>query len=353
MLWMFLLSSALVVYFYLFAMLFILWSAYLLKLLITKQRSAASIIGLVAVSMVVSFLVMWVSGYFVIESSNSPAGGFGYFSMNISAPFNPAPYNSFFLKAKPLGDIGQFEGFNYLGVGMLFLFFIGCCCFIANRPPIGKKNLPLLITALILSLWALSNRISVYDVSLVEFRLPLIIDGVLNITRSSGRMFWPVYYLIVFFSITTVVKFFSPTKSALLLSLCLIIQCLDLLPLFSNANLGNRVWESPLQSVQWEHIIEKKKHVALVPAINDGDAYIPFALLAADHQATINSGRLARWDYIKRMDYINRAFNNFKSGRLDEDTLYILRNDVPCELPFPEKFLCDELDGVRIVFKSK
>jgi Family of unknown function (DUF6311) len=64
--------------------------------------------------------LVWAAGFFDISSGHG-AGGFGFYRMNLLAPFNPLDW-SYVLR--PLSNPpGQYEGFNYFGLGGLLLPF--------------------------------------------------------------------------------------------------------------------------------------------------------------------------------------------------------------------------------------
>ena len=176
-------------------------------------------------------------------TSGDSREGFGFYSMNLNAPVNPSsPFGyqwSRFLQPLPQGA-GQYEGFNYLGVGILLLVVV---CFIwmsfkALRTPEKSlatlkkwmgKNALLLLALLFLFLFALSNTISLGEASLV-IPLPKKLLELCGIFRSSGRMFYAVWYLLLLWGLFTLSRLASPRWSTILLALFAAIQLLDLSP---------------------------------------------------------------------------------------------------------------------------
>src|SRR5262249_48903744 len=50
--------------------------------------------------------------------------GFDFYSMNLLSPINPAPFRSIALPSLPFATAGQYEGYNYLGLGIIGLLVL-------------------------------------------------------------------------------------------------------------------------------------------------------------------------------------------------------------------------------------
>ena len=125
-------------------------------------------------------------------------GGYGFYSMNLASPFWPV-HSTLFPSVSPSlveATGGQYEGYQYLGAGVLLVLGM----LLLSRPGIRllkqlpKQHAGLLLACLALTLIAASNRIYFLHVPvlLTHFRVP----GAEQM-RSSGRMFWPVAYLMM------------------------------------------------------------------------------------------------------------------------------------------------------------
>ena len=77
--------------------------------------------------MIAGFLwcCVMVLGYFGLQSQglSGEGGGWRLYSMNVNSLFNPASIGSFFLKDLSLPE-GQYEGFQYLGFGIILAFIL-------------------------------------------------------------------------------------------------------------------------------------------------------------------------------------------------------------------------------------
>lgn len=349
--WIILLVIAVMVHFYLFIMVYFILSAYLLKLIIKRnEKGYFSIIKFFLTTIVTVLISMWLIGYFILGISNGEGFGLGYYSMNLLAPINPTFYTHF-LKKFPLATQGQYEGFNYLGFGLLLLILISIYeLFRQKKFLITKTNLPLIIIALILFTISISNKITLSNRVLYSFTYPDFINSLLSIIRATGRMFWPITYMLILGSITVLIR--NNTSKRVILLLCIFVsfQLLDLYPWYETFNLDKDVWISPLQSPLWDRMMEKCDHIVLIPATKNQDDCVPFALLAAKHKKTINVGSVARINKKNRKIYVQNLRLKFKKRELSNNTLYIILQGKYLYKPkTSSKYFSGILDGYNII----
>ena len=184
-------------------------------------------------------------GYFAIPLENSSAGGFGVYSMNLNAFFNPFAFSRF-LPELATTSSQQFEGYNYLGLGLILLFAFGL------RKSLWQEMTPALrISFVFLALLTLSFRLTFFHLLLPEwgtiplygalffFLIPrsystwkrvgasiallLLLFGVGKLARASGRMFWPVEYFVIL-----MILFKRPNLG--LIAAVVLLQVIDLSP---------------------------------------------------------------------------------------------------------------------------
>jgi hypothetical protein len=274
--------------------------------------------------------------------------GFGYFSMNLLAPVNPAPYHLAFVNNKPLAANGQGEGFNYLGFGLLLLLVISVYEFLRHKQVcVAKRDAPLALSALVLTGLALSNKITLSDFTLFEIELPRFWDSAFNIIQSSGRMFWPVSYILMLAAIAIVIKYNDVKRAGLLFFFCAAVQVVDFFPWYRNINFDKEILPNPLQSDSWRRIAEKINHIIFVPADTHGDEYVWFAYLAAAHNKTFNVAYVARSP--SREDYKAQLLEVFKKGKNKIDALYVIFDDYYYKPVAPANFACGVLNGYPII----
>ena len=150
---------------------------------------------------------MFVVGYFNVPFTDALAYGYGNYALDISSIFSQSSSSvngkidwSFLIpNTKTLGQ----ESFAYLGLGGIFLLIFLIIIFISNYNIFIKdeKFLSYFLIILIFSIIAISNQIHLFGSLIWSFELPKVIYGPLSIVRASGRLFWPIYYLIFLGSI--------------------------------------------------------------------------------------------------------------------------------------------------------
>ncbi|MDD4850191.1 MAG: DUF6311 domain-containing protein [Gemmiger sp.] len=129
--------------------------------------------------------------------------GYGDFSMNLNAPFNPSSRGGY-TWSRALGVLpqqpGQYDGFNYLGLGVLVLVgaalawaALRCCRPAGRKAAAGwwRRNAPLMAGCLFLTAFAVTNQIY-WGSAGVQLPLPEFLLSLCGIFRSSGRMFYLV-----------------------------------------------------------------------------------------------------------------------------------------------------------------
>lgn len=133
--------------------------------------------------------------------------GYGYFSMNINAVVNPTSCGGYtwsnFIKIKPQ-ILGNYDGFNYIGFGMLISVLILILLIIIfnswkSLKELIKKEWLVLIICFFLVLFSVSNVVTYNDKELFTIQLPEFLLKLCGIFRASSRLFYPVYYLFFLF----------------------------------------------------------------------------------------------------------------------------------------------------------
>ena len=181
-------------------------------------------------------ITMFVIGYFDVPFVDALAYGYGNYTLDISSLFipNTTVVNgeidwSFFLKNN---TVLSPEGFAYLGVGGIILLTYIIINFIYYFKIFTKKNffLPIISIILIFLVIAITNRVHLFNNIIFDFELPKVFYGILSVVRASGRLVWPVYYLIFLLSIIYLYRNFSKKNSFYILILIFICQFADILP---------------------------------------------------------------------------------------------------------------------------
>ena len=312
-------------------------------------------------------IVFWAIGGFTGESAE--AQGLGEFSMNINSLFNPMGWSSFF-KDLPIANVGQYEGFQYLGLGiivlLILLIILLSCKNIFKKRKIRKELVadrvkkiisPLIVFVILLTI-SLSNIITFNDKIIYEYKLPMSIESIFNIFRSTGRLFWPITYIIIFSVIIIILKNIKSLKFAILILSCtLFIQVIDLSNKFeeiSNKFKTNITFNTTIKSDFWNAVGENFKHIMILPAYISDYSY--FSRLATDYDMTLNTGSYARGPYDEIATIASQAVGNLKAGKSDNDTIYIIQHfnvlvDIMINAP-KDKYTVIKVDKYFVLYSN-
>jgi hypothetical protein len=269
---------------------------------LSLRRAASLLAGLVAV-MIGGVAI---SGHLTGSGSLS-ADGFGFYSMDVLSPF--IPQLSGLLPATRdrlfVGDGGQYEGYNYLGAGVLLLALLMAMVY-ARR---GELTLAWRRTGWLLGLLAacylvaVSTKIYVGGVEMATVAAPPGLVWLLAIVRSSGRFFWPVLYALAGVGIANC-TIRRGREAAVLLLVASLLQWFDAAPLRLAMAQSSRTNPSPpLPPGPWRSAIANHRSVAVQPSfaclsVTDKwnmAAAVELQLFASQAAVDINSVYAARY----------------------------------------------------------
>jgi peptidoglycan/LPS O-acetylase OafA/YrhL len=361
--WLVLLGAAVLAHAYLLAMVLAIWAANLLQRWLKRQLSLWMVLGNILLAAACLALIMWVTGYFMLHDGLSGTVGFGYLRMSLLSLIDPIGWWSTIMP-DTVRSPGEYEGFSYLGSGMLILLPIAILAiFISYRRRSAlawrwATLMPLLLIGAILTLEALSNYIGWGERDLLVYRLPGKLQSLASIFRVSGRMFWPVFYLIYLALFYTCFKLIGRRVLPFLLAGLLVFQLFDGNVAAKNirAYMQYEHWTSPLQSTFWQQAPNMYHRIALAMPSTDPTGYFPVALLASNHHMSINNGYFARTDMNKLAALQRQTVETVFTGRYDSQTLYVFLRDPISNILWeqarsnaqPADFL-GELDGYRML----
>jgi hypothetical protein len=364
--WLVLLWIAPLIHAYLMFMAYAVWVAYLLRYAVfERRRSVARTVALFALSVAGSLLMMWLAGYFLKMEVSS--GGFGYYSMNLLAPFWPVgigwllPHSA--LPATP----GQYEGFNYLGMGIMLALAIAAWQSLTRKrgdrsPAFDGLNpspdLPLIIVAVALSLMAISNEVTWGSHVLFVLPMPARLQPALNVFRASGRMFWPVYYLLMLAAIRGTLRLTAP-MCARFLVVILVLQMVDMFSLFRAINTASTMNASTHRfpaytSPFWALARSRYDRLYVIPGDYKNDDNIKYESLANAHEFAIDTVYTARLPVASVQAARTRRHEQFFEGVLDQRGLYLVQSAALGPLAgvqplFPPNTGVGQIDGFTVV----
>lgn len=330
--WALLLSFAASLHAYLFVLTGAIWAGQLIDLVRTRQISWRKGIleSLVNVGCVLA--TMFSVGYFSTRSV--AAAGFGGFRLNLLSYFNPGTHGwewSYLLPTLPFDWVRDgFEGFNYAGLGTLILVpFALIAIFRLQHPRLIwlKRHVALILVGLALTIFALSNEVGLGSLTF-RVDLPEKLLTAANTFRASGRMFWPVFYGLLFLITVLVAKGFGRRTGCLLLTIAAVVQVSDTRmawQYFKDERIRevSSEWETPLQASIWQAFMKRYAKIRTSSPADPAE-WKHMAFLAGMHHKATDSVMLARVDESKLAESKIALRNELLSGIYAPDTLYVL-----------------------------
>ena len=228
--WPILICISALVHPYFFAINLILFFANFSDKIRSKQVLFFQSLKVLIILASVGLVTTWQSGYFVsIAGANNPFKN-TLFKMDLVQPINVAGWSHIFSQVLPY-PIGNREGFNYLGLGIIILIIIAIVATFKNLTYFRKilpANRLFFHTALfIMFLYSLTYEVTFARKTILDLNLNHFWVDLFSSFRASGRFFAPVYYYIFIVSIVCLIKNFKSKISTLLIIIISIIQVAD------------------------------------------------------------------------------------------------------------------------------
>ncbi len=317
---------------------------YLLHCLL-KEKDWKRTLIVFASFIVSSLLVFFVIGGFT-DVLASGSNGFGIYSANLNTLINPYKYSTFF------GGMGmysgQYEGFSYLGLGMIILCLISAGFLIGGAVRYGHRKMlkskikefikqhfyglfSLFVVIFVFGGLAITTSVYLGKRIILQVYLPSKWYDLLAIVRSSGRFMWVIMYLVMILALYLITKLIRNKKVSLaIVALCVCVQMADLAkPLLAihDQYTSEAVEDDTLAADEfWETQLGDFKHVVYFP-VNEYGLYqmMQIGTKASNVGVDVNYFYMSRFlttEIVKQEK--KRLKEIFESGQLDDDTLYIL-----------------------------
>jgi len=223
--------------------------------------------------------------------------GFGFYSMNFLAPLIGGKI--FYLQA--VQGPGQYEGFNYLGFGILgalaFIFIVWRNALTA----ILLRHKSLVIVLMLYTVYALSSQIYFGGQKMLEISYPSFLDGVTSQLRASGRFFWPVGYILIIASFFILFRVLSRRAFLFATLSILILQIADIEGIHKHLQITSvKEKQKRLDFTSWDATLGSNvKNIYFYPKFKcDTDplnTLLPVMLYASERRLNLNTGYIARY----------------------------------------------------------
>jgi hypothetical protein len=344
--WGLLLTSAILINFYVFLMVMALWLGNLFDWYSASKVTLRKLILELTSLLTILLFFIWQAGYFSIKSSLAfETGTYGDSRLNLLTLFDANGYSALISYLIPnlryyAGE--NYESFHFLGLGILFLLPFCIYGIIRNTELLNaqiKSHKYLIIFLVLLTFFAITNRISIGSLTYV-IPIPEQILALATSLRSSGRLFLPGFYMIVFLVLFIVARTMKKSVVVFLFAIALILQVFDSMPAWNvkrtmlqkdyKRNSFDEL-KTPLNDKLWDIFSVRYKNLVTVFELPKKGVipsnWAPFANLAAKHGLQTNSAYLARYDEQKLISLRDSYEGQIQTGKYDENTLYVVDDE--------------------------
>ena len=307
-----------------------------------------------------SILVAYSIGFLMPGGKGFTSSGYRYYSMNLLAPFDPYWNVSIFYRALPHFTDGQYEGYNYLGAGVMLLVLLTLLLVVWRRDKLRsldrRRVIPLFLCCAALILMACSTKVSIGSVMLLDLDPRERLTPYLAILRASGRLFWLPYYAILLAVLSVPLLYLRRPWANLVIALALCVQLADTAPLRKWVHTTvNQGYSEPLRSPVWTELGSVHKNLIVLPAWECDnkdtpggvDGYRIFGFLAFRQRMSTNSYYAGRYNEVKLDFHCNRSIVALANEPLSPDSAYVvtpfLASVIASGPTGPGK--CHDLDG--------
>lgn len=330
-LWALAVTSAALIHFYLLVIVCALWVANLLDQFVEDRRHWKALANQFTLTIAALILCTWQAGYFMVAFDSVSDSSFGNYSMNLFSIFDSREYSLFF-KGIPQQEYFD-EGFNYIGAGGILLLISSLPSFWILRKKIWKQmrsRIFLCTSVFILFLLSLTHQLH-YGDKILHIPLPPSLIAFLSIVRCSGRLFWPLYYLLLLAPSIFILKSYKKPIAIALMVIAVILQFFDTAPLRVKVrrNLMHPPYEkigSNLHGEFWSIAAQKYTVLAARPVGPYHKSWATFGDYIAKNNMATNVVCLARVGVTKlqisQADFDKAVYG----GQPNPSTLYLIEN---------------------------
>ena len=319
----------------------LLLTAAVASLLWRRRLTPQGAAGIMAMLGGTCLAIAYALGFIISGGRGYTSSGYRYYSMNWLAPLDPYAYGSGILPRLSMATTGQYEGYNYLGAGVIILALIVLVLAVFQGRKLGWPNprwfFPLLFCSGLLTLMALSTKVTIGGQTLIDLDPRERLSVYLAPFRASGRLFWAPYYTILTVVLAAFFLLFRKTTANVLIACALLVQLSDTQPLrrWVNQTVSDQ-HPTPLKSPIWSKLGSLHQNLVVLPAWQCGPESSPggrggyrvFGVLAAEQKMRINSYYSARYTEAARDRECTQSMAALTQQPLSGDSAYVVTPSV-------------------------
>ena len=335
--WLAVIGVAGLVHSYMLLLVGAIWASAMLRdIIVGNAADRRRVTAMVAVVLAV------VAGLALLHGLADPpisTGTYGAFPMALDALINPAnPGYSLFFPSTPNDQGRGFEGYQYLGAGLILLVVVAVASRIRRRTSPASASAAavespfnelrwLLPAYAVLTLLAITNGVLFRGERILFVPIPGTLIDLLDVVRASGRLFWPVAYTLIYVAILLVYRL---ERRTLVLAAALVLQIADMSPMLGalrglTARAARPGTYELTRDPRWDGLIAGASAIEMQPP----DPFRNLKLIEEIGWRAMRACRPMRHMYVSRVpkyaqQRIDADRSSFLAGRIDPTRLYIL-----------------------------
>lgn len=290
---------------------------------------------------IISLLFTWfIVGMLSFDSTNlEVTNAYGLYSWNLNSFYNGGGFSKYFPQL-PQTTWHQYEGYSYLGVGLMAII---CIAFLFTLPvlfireKIEKSNWftysLFIFVVLFFTAFAITNIVTYNDQTLYELKAPELIIKLGNTFRATARYIWVIYYALILFSIIIISKIkINQYVIGTLLAGLTFINIYDTSMFFTNDKYSDGKYQVPFEKVDFlNDIFSKVDHIIMYPPYENSLAnqndYQDFGYLAYKNHTKITSAYVARANGEEQVKFEQLINKQLLEGKTPEKSAFITKID--------------------------
>jgi len=264
---------------------------------------------------------------------------YGLYALNLNSLFNPSGYSNILPTLKQV-SWHQYEGYMYLGFGVMILLFALLLYALYKKTTknnslpetktLSKNILPLIILAALYTIFSITTVLTLNDKVLMRIPAPPFFVSLVQIFRANARFFWLPYYMIILFTIIALAKSkLKPVFVTTMIIVALIIQFYDIHRLLtSRRDITYGTYTPPMDNHEWIKLMSQFDNVLFFPAFQSPRIrsmdYQDFSFLALKAGKPINLAYVPRADSRAMQAFSDSLTADIETGKLSPKSLYII-----------------------------
>ncbi|MBL0217023.1 MAG: hypothetical protein IPQ07_24505 [Myxococcales bacterium] len=243
---------------------------------VLRSRDRRTLVTWIPLGLACVGVACWFAGYFAAEARR-PQWGFEWNSANVLSWLVP-PRSGILGDAQWIANVNptpwQYEGYAYLGLGVLALLALFLPHARSLRPVLGRHRW-LFVVVVGSSVFALSNQIFFGSHELLTYRIPSLLRWIPQQFRSPGRFVWIPTYTLVLFLLHWAYTRFATGRRFAVIAIAALLQLVDASGEWAHQRATTQGRHEPVLALDaWRPLVHAHHAVSILP---------PYGCVVADN----------------------------------------------------------------------